>query len=190
MRTSASVDVVGTPRISYGELSLCFVAAKKGFYNGSVTLNGPTAGTTLLLETVQVGDNQNYVFTDAQTCGACHQATELVRPTGKLPEPPTEATEPGSHTDDDRGTPWWKFFSRTLLHPAAAAAYLVLLMVLVPLALRDPAVVSPVAEPAPASILGPAARLFVSARISAYMGGGAPTRGRPTGGHQQERREQ
>ena len=52
--------------------AMVIVAAKKGFFNVSTTVNGPTAGLTLELEAVVVGDNPNYSFIDAQTCGSCH----------------------------------------------------------------------------------------------------------------------
>jgi len=52
--------------------SMVIVAAKKGFFNVSTTVAGPTTGISLLLEAVVLGDNQNYAFIDAQTCASCH----------------------------------------------------------------------------------------------------------------------
>ncbi len=60
-------DLPGAPGTA-----MVIVAAKTGFFNVSTTVSGPTAGITLLLEAVVIGNNPNYSFIDAQTCAACH----------------------------------------------------------------------------------------------------------------------
>jgi hypothetical protein len=74
-------------------------------------------------------------------CGACAGALRLLQRTAAK-EPAPEETEAPAGSEDvairqepvpHLSPPWWSFLARTLLHPAAAAAYLLLLVLSVPI---------------------------------------------------------
>lgn len=52
--------------------ALRIVAAKKGYYNGSILTSSPSVGNTILLDPVVVGSNPNYSFLTPSTCSLCH----------------------------------------------------------------------------------------------------------------------
>lgn len=51
---------------------LVIVAARKGYYHGSVTVTSPSTGVTIQLDPVTIGNNPNYALADPGACGACH----------------------------------------------------------------------------------------------------------------------
>ncbi|HHI79847.1 MAG TPA: carboxypeptidase regulatory-like domain-containing protein [Planctomycetes bacterium] len=51
---------------------LVVVAAKKGYYNGPVTVNAPISSLTIMMEPVVVTKDKNYSFASPNTCGICH----------------------------------------------------------------------------------------------------------------------
>jgi|GEM_PF-537313 len=51
---------------------LVVVAAKVGYYHGSLTTSSPASGVTLQVEPVTVGHNPNYAFMEPAVCGSCH----------------------------------------------------------------------------------------------------------------------
>ncbi len=51
---------------------LTVVAAKKGYYNVSVTASVPDSGIVIVLEPVPQHDDPNYTLVDPQVCGGCH----------------------------------------------------------------------------------------------------------------------
>ncbi len=51
---------------------LVVVAAKKGYYNGPVTMNAPATGVSISMEPLVVTHDKNYAFASPNTCGICH----------------------------------------------------------------------------------------------------------------------
>ncbi len=52
--------------------NLVIVAASKGYYYQSATVNSPTAGLLLSLDQVPVSDNAGYDIASPDVCGSCH----------------------------------------------------------------------------------------------------------------------
>jgi hypothetical protein len=71
IKTTTASDGSFTLSVADGT-GLVLVAAKKGYYHGSITVASPSTGVPLVVEPVTVGNNPNYSFMDPGMCGACH----------------------------------------------------------------------------------------------------------------------
>jgi len=53
-------------------INLVIVAAKKGYYNASVTVDSPVVGVVIAAEAVPQSNDPGYFFVEPNTCGICH----------------------------------------------------------------------------------------------------------------------
>ncbi len=71
-KSRTTTDGAGGYALPVTGSNLTVVAAKKGYFNASVTVTAPASGVTIALTRVQVGANASYQLIDPQTCAMCH----------------------------------------------------------------------------------------------------------------------